>query len=186
VPQTNSITEVLQEWRAGNRGAAERLFPLVYDELKRSARRALRGERAEHTLQPTDLVNEVCVKMLGQAQVSWQDRAHFLAVAANQMRCVLVDYARARGTVKRGGGIRRVEIQASLEPSTAPPAIDVVALSDALDALTEVDPQQARIVELRFFAGLTSAETAEALGISRATVDRDWAMARAWLRHTLR
>jgi RNA polymerase sigma factor (TIGR02999 family) len=178
------VTALLRAWRQGDHDAFGRLTPLVYDELRRRARHYLRGERPNHTLQPTALVNEVYLRMVKIDQVDWHDRAHFFAVAARQMRRLLVDSARARLYQKRGGGAFNVTFDEALVPSDRSP--DLVALNDALDALGVQDERKARVVELRFFGGLTNEEIAAALDISTDTVTRDWQMAKLWLRRELR
>jgi RNA polymerase sigma factor (TIGR02999 family) len=173
------VTELLQEWNQGNRAALDRLMPLVTSELRKVARAYLRRERADHTLQPTALVNEAYLRMVNWDRVSWRDRAHFFAAAARVMRRILVDHARAHRAAKRGG-CRIVSLANAAEPADDRD-VDVVALDQALDELAALDERQARLVELRFFAGLTIEETAEVLKIGAATVSRDWATARAWL-----
>jgi RNA polymerase sigma factor (TIGR02999 family) len=174
---------MLREWSAGDASAADRLLPVVYAELRRLAAGSLRRERAGHTLQPTALVNEAWMRLAGQS-APWQNRAHFLGVAAGAMRRVLVDHARRRQARKRGGGDLRVTL-------VDPPApgggneIDLVRLDGALERLAALDERQARMVTMRFFAGLTVEETAEALGVSEKTVKRDWAAAKAYLRREL-
>jgi RNA polymerase sigma factor (TIGR02999 family) len=174
------ITLLLTELQAGNRAAESKLVPLVYDELRRLARRYMRGERAEHTLQPTALVHEAYLRLIGQRDVEWQNRAHFFGVAAQLMRRILVDHARARKAEKRGGSAPKVSLDETLVFTEAKGA-DLLALDEALTRLTERDPRQGRIVELRFFGGLTEDEAAEVLGVSTRTVKRDWNVARAWL-----
>ena len=159
--------------------AADRLVPSVYDELRRLAHHYMRGERANHTLQTTALVNEAYLRLAGIDSLQWRDRAHFFAVAATLMRRVLVDYARQRAREKRGGAVSVTTLDENVLGRE--PAVDVVALDEALERLAAVDPQQSRVVELRFFAGLSVKETADALGISPATVKRDWATAKLWL-----
>jgi RNA polymerase sigma factor (TIGR02999 family) len=177
------ISRLLADWSNGDPTARERLVPIVYEELRRLAHHYMRGEREGHTLQTTALVNEVYLRLAGIDAMRWRDRAHFFAMAATLMRRVLVDYARQRGRGKRGGGVSVTSVD---ENAVAPqPAVDVVALDEALDRLASVDPQQSRIVELRFFAGLSVEETAEALGVSPATVKRDWATAKLWLYNEL-
>jgi len=180
VPPRDDLTRMLIAWRDGDPGALDRLVPLVYDELRRQARLQLRRERAGHTLQPTALVHEAFLRLAGQRRAQWQNREQFFAVAARAMRRVLVDHARARGAAKRGDGRTLIALDEAPAPS-APPGVDVLALDRALDRLGEIDPRQARVVELRYFGGLTAPETASALDVSLATVNRDWAMARAWL-----
>jgi RNA polymerase sigma-70 factor (ECF subfamily) len=178
------IAELLADWANRDPVARERLVPIVYGELRRLAHHYMRGERAGHTLQTTALVNEVYLRLAGIDALHWRDRAHFFAMAATLMRRVLVDYARQRGREKRGAG---VAVSSLDDHAVAPqPAVDIVALDEALERLAAVDPQQSRVVELRFFAGLSVEETAEALGISPATVKRDWATAKLWLYNELR
>lgn len=184
--QRENITRLLQEWSDGRREALDALIPLVYDELRRQARHYLRRESGDHTLQTTALVNEAYLRLIEQNRVQWQNRAHFFGIAANMMRRILVDYARERHRVKRGGGAENLPLEeafyiAAIEESD----VDLLSLDQALNELSEMDEQQARIVELRFFSGLSIAETAEILGISPATVKRDWNMAKAWLHHQL-
>jgi len=178
-----TVTELLLAWRAGDEPALARLTPLVHDELQRIARRCLRGERAGHSLQATALVHEAYVRLIDARQVDWQNRAHFLAMAARLMRRVLVDAARRRGYQKRGGDAVRVSLTGALR--AAEKSHDVVALDDALRTLAAMDPRRSEVVELRFFGGLSVAETAAVLAISPETVMRDWKLARAWLRREL-
>lgn len=171
-------TRLLAESRNGDQHATQVLFPLVYDELRRVSAHLLRRERADLTLQPTALVHEAYLRMVDQTRVDWQSRAHFLAIAAQMLRRVLVDHARAKHRAKRGSG----RIVLSLQDAPGPaPNLDVLALDEALSELARIDPQQSRVVECRFFAGISIEETAASLGISPATVKRDWAVARAWL-----
>ena len=179
-PSSHPVTELLVRWRGGDSGALEKLMPLVYDEMRRLAHSYLRRERPDHTLQSTALVHEAYVRLTGNAPPQWQDRAHFFGIAANLMRQILVEYARGRNAAKRGGGAIKLAIDTLNEPSERPD-LDIVALDDALKDLTRIDPQQSRVVELRFFAGLSIEETAEVLGISASTVKRDWNTARFWL-----
>jgi RNA polymerase sigma factor (TIGR02999 family) len=181
----DGITELLIDWGQGDQLALEKLMPLVYDELRRLANNYLRREPAGHTLQPTALVNEAYLKLVGQRKVNWQNRAHFFAISAKLMRRILVDHARQRQAVKRGGSDQQRLSITSAETIVKQPAIDLLALNEALDELAEMDPQQGRIVELKFFGGLSIEETAEVLSISHATVERDWKLARAWLRRQL-
>jgi RNA polymerase sigma factor (TIGR02999 family) len=174
------VTHLLQEFSGGNRAALDELVPAVYGELRRLAHRYLRQERPGHTLQPTALVNEVYLKLIDQDQVTWQNRAHFFGVAAQMMRHLLIDYAKAKGAVKRGGGAARTVLDENIASVNAP-AGDLLAVDEALTRLATLDPQQARIVELRVFGGLTVEETAEVLGISAPTVKRDWRTAKTWL-----
>lgn len=178
------VTTLLRAWRRGDDAAFDRLTPLVYHELRRRARVYLRGERPDHTLRPTALVHEVYLRLVNVHRVDWQDRAHFFAVAARQMRRILVDSARARLYQKRGGGALRVTLDDALPVTSR--AAEIVALDDALDALAEKDERKSRVVELRFFGGLTNEEIAATLGISTDTVTRDWNMAKLWLRRELK
>jgi RNA polymerase sigma factor (TIGR02999 family) len=177
---TGTITALLQEWRRGDRAALDRLTPLVYDELRALARRHLRGERHRLTLQPTALVHEAYLRLVGGGGVAWEDRAHFFGVASRLMRQVLVDHARARRAKKRGGEATFVDLTGA-EPSSSPDRVDVLALHEALDRLAVLDAASERIVEMRYFGGLTIEETAEVLATSPATVKRDWNASRAWL-----
>jgi RNA polymerase sigma-70 factor, ECF subfamily len=179
------VTLLLHELKLGNKDALGRLIPLVYRELRLLAARYLQAERTGHTLQPTALVHELYLRLVEQDRADWKDRAHFLAVAAKLMRRILVDYARARGAAKREGMATRIEIAGFELSGQEPRAEEILAVDEALDRLAELDPQQTRVVELRYFAGLTVEETAEAVGISPRTVKRDWAMASAWLRSEL-
>jgi len=174
------VTRLLVNWSKGDQQALEDLTPLVYGELRRLAGRYLRRERSDHTLQSTALVHEAYLRLVDQRNVQWQNRAHFFGVAAQLIRRILVDYARSHQTLKRGAGACKL----SLDEAIGAPEkrdLNVVALDDALDDLAKIDPQQSRIVELRFFAGLSIEETAEVLKISPATVKRDWVVAKAWL-----
>lgn len=179
------ITELLIDWGQGDQLALEKLMPLVYAELRQLANNYLRREPAGHTFQPTALVNEAYLKLVGQRKVNWQNRAHFFAISAKLMRRILVDHARQKQAVKRGGSDQQRLSITSAETIIKQPEIDLLALNEALDELAQMDPQQSRIVELKFFGGLSIEETAEVLGISHATVERDWKMARAWLRRQL-
>jgi RNA polymerase sigma factor (TIGR02999 family) len=174
------ITQILQEVSGGNREAPARLMPLIYDELRRLADYYLRRERPDHTLQPTALVHEAYLKLIDQTRVDWQNRAHFFGVAAQLMRRILVDHARRHRASKRGGFQQKLTLDEAVDYSQARD-VDLVKLDEALTALAKFDARQSRIVELRFFGGLTIEETAEALGISPATVKVDWSMAKAWL-----
>lgn len=176
------VTELLREWRAGREQALEPLMAHVYGELRRLARRRMQAERADHTLQPTELVHEAFLRLVG-AEVDWQDRAHFLAVAATTMRRVLVDHARARSAARRGGGEPAEPLTEHI-PSPQLPA-DLVALDDAMHALTALDPRKGRMVELYFFGGLTLEELGCVLGVSRASAHRELGLARAWLHREL-
>lgn len=177
--EPSDVTQWLQEWSRGDKDALEHLAPMVYDELRHIAARHLRNERPSHTLQPTDLVHEAFLRLVRQ-RVTWQNRAHFFGVAANIMRRLLVDHARRKQADKRGAGAETIALDASLELGEVR-NLDIVALDDCLNALARVDPQQSKVVELRFFAGLSIEETAEVLSISPATVKREWRLARAWL-----
>jgi len=179
------VTRLLAAWQNGDTSAANELFPLVYEELHRVAGRAMRGEDAGHTLQPTALVNEVYLRLVDQKRADWQNRKQFFGVAAQIMRRVLVDHARAHRSEKRGGGVSPVTLDDSHDLSPASDTMDILALHEALDKLAELDPEQVRVVELRYFTGLSIEETAQALGVSPATVKREWAVARAWLRREL-
>lgn len=180
------ITPLLRAWDGGDPAAADRLFRALYGELHRRAARAMRRQGAGHTLQTTALVHEAYLRLAGRRGLAWQDRGHFLGVAARAMRHVLVDHARARGTAKRGGGARLVTLVTADAPAAeSGSGVELLALHEALARLAALDPDQARLVELRYFGGLTVEETAEALGISRATVKREWAIARGWLRREL-
>jgi RNA polymerase sigma factor (TIGR02999 family) len=179
-----AVTTLLRAWRRGDQAAFERLTPLVYGELRRRASYYLRGERPNHTLQPTALVHEAYLRMVKSDQVDWHDRAHFFAVAARHMRRILVDSARARRYQKRGGGAVPVTFDEQLAVSERSP--DVIALDDALVVLAAQDERKAHVVELRFFGGLTNDEIAAALDISTDTVTRDWQMAKLWLRRELK
>jgi RNA polymerase sigma factor (TIGR02999 family) len=190
--ETGDITVLLRAWRAGDGSALDRLTPLVYRELRRLAYKFMQQERRDHILQATALVNEAFLRLIDIRAVDWQDRAHFMAVAAQTMRRVLVDAARARSAEKRGGDMQRADHGASgvdLDRLPAPEtdrAIEVSALDELLDALARMDPRRAKVVELRFFGGLTVEETAEFLQISPQSVMRDWKLARAWLTRELR
>ena len=179
------VTLLLHEWRQGDQAALDKLMPLVYTELRRLAHMYMAHEKPDHTLRTTALVNEAYLRLVELKQVQWQDRVHFFAVSATMMRRVLVEFARSRRSRKRGGEVRRVEFDEAAMPSIKPDA-DFIALEDALNALAVIDPRGARVVELRFFGGLTVEETAEALGVSDKTVMRDWELARVWLLHELK
>jgi len=174
------LNALLLEWCQGDPLALERLIPLVYADLKRIARAYLRHEQAAQSLQPTALVHEVYLRLVNVDRMTVESRAHFMAMAARLMRQILVDHARRKLADKRGRGAPPVSLDA-VSPWAGPPSIDLLALNEALDELAALDPQQCRLVEMKFFAGLTTQEAAEALGVSTATVDREWAMAKAWL-----
>ncbi len=176
-----NITDLLLKWSGGDATALEQLMPLVYDELRRLAVRYLRRERDNHSLQPTALVNEAYLRLVDQQKVEWQSRAQFYGLAARVMRNILVDHARSRQAAKRGGEQFRVSFDGNQQVSVNP-EIKFLAVHEALERLTTFDAQKAQIVELRFFGGLSIEETAEVLGIGHATVERDWKLARAWLR----
>jgi RNA polymerase sigma factor (TIGR02999 family) len=185
-PQNSqNITRMLKDWRDGKREALDRLLPYVYNELHRQASRYLRRERSDHTLQTTALIHEAYLKLIDQREVEWQNRAHFFAVAAQAMRRILVDYARERKRKKRGGDDVKLQLDEALNISTGERSIDLVALDEALTRLAAFDERQAKVVELRYFSGMTEEETAEVLGTSPATVRRDWNMAKAWLYYQL-
>lgn len=184
----SDVTHLLLAWRGGDPSVGERLVPAIYAELHRMAQRAMRREASDHTLQATALVNEAYLKLVDQRRVEWRNRAHFFGVAAQVMRRILVDHARQRGAEKRGGGLRRITLgdaDAAVEDAPGANGVDVLELHDALEELSRLDATQARVVELRYFSGLNIEETAEALDISPATVKREWAVARAWLRREL-
>jgi RNA polymerase sigma factor (TIGR02999 family) len=174
------VTQLLQDWSQGKDAALEELLPLVHQELRRLARRYMFGERLGHTLQATALVNEAYLRLVNSRQVNWQNRAHFFAISAQLMRRILVDYARARGYQKRGGGIPKVTLDEALM-GLEEKGRDLVALDDALKTLAGVDPRKSKVIELRFFGGLSVEETAEVLKVSPETVLRDWRLAKAWL-----
>jgi RNA polymerase sigma factor (TIGR02999 family) len=179
-PGPHEVTQLLIDWRNGDQGALAHLMPLVYDELRQIAARSLRRERPDYTLQATALVHEAYLRLVDQRQAQWQNRAHFFGIAAQVMRRLLVDYARRQHAAKRGGAAPKISLDEARREAAGRGA-DVVALDEALTALAALDPQQSRIVELRFFGGLTIEETAEVIGVSPATVKRDWSMAKAWL-----
>jgi RNA polymerase sigma factor (TIGR02999 family) len=174
------VTQLLKDWSGGNKAALDALAPIVYNELRRLAASHLRRERPDHTLQATALVHEAYLKLIDQRNVQWQNRAHFFGIAAQMIRRLLVDHARTVKAAKRGGGVAALALDEALGVAEKRD-LEIESLDDALHALAEVDPQQARIVELRFFTGLSIEETAEALGISASTVKRDWVVAKAWL-----
>jgi RNA polymerase sigma-70 factor (ECF subfamily) len=178
------VTQLLEKWSNGDHAALDELMPLVYDELRRLAGGYLRRERTDHTLQPTALVNEAYLLLVDQHKAKWQNRAQFIGVAAQMMRRILVDHARAHQAAKRGGPLYKVTLSKA-DQFAEKPDTELLAIHEALNHLATIDPQQSRIVELRFFGGLTIEETAEVLKVSHATVERDWKMARAWLRREL-
>ncbi|MFL5617255.1 MAG: sigma-70 family RNA polymerase sigma factor [Gemmatimonadaceae bacterium] len=180
------VTGLLLAWGRGDQSAADRLVPAIYDELRRQAERAMRREGVEHTLQATALVHESYLRLVDQRRVEWRSRAHFFAIASTVMRRVLVDHARARLTAKRGGGVAPITLAGAERGGVQETDdVDLLALHEALERLAVLDPEQARLVELRYFGGLTIEETAVALTVSPATVKREWALARAWLRREL-
>ncbi|HJZ80623.1 MAG TPA: sigma-70 family RNA polymerase sigma factor [Pyrinomonadaceae bacterium] len=182
--KSTEVSALLKQWHNGDQAAFEKLVPLVYAELRALARRHLRNERGSQTLETTDLVHEAYLKLVNQRRVQWQNREHFYAIAAQVMRRVLVDHARAKTRVKRGGGNRKIAISEATV-TTPKPALDFVAFDEALDQLAEVDERKAKVVELRFFGGLSVDETARILDVSAVTVMRDWQMAKAWLHKAL-
>ncbi|MCW5980746.1 MAG: sigma-70 family RNA polymerase sigma factor [Bryobacteraceae bacterium] len=178
--QAQQVTQLLGELASGDRSAVHRLLPLVYAELRRIASRRLSRERSGHTLQATALVHEAYLRLVDQRKTDWRNRAHFFGVAAQLMRHILLDYAKTHGAAKRGGGALRVTLDESMAVDSVR-VEELLVLDEALSRLERLDPQQARVVELRYYGGLNVQETAEALGVSTATVKREWAMARAWL-----
>jgi RNA polymerase sigma factor (TIGR02999 family) len=182
--EASDVTALLVAWSNGEEAAGGVLITAVYGELRRLARGYLRRERPGHSLPPTALVHEAYLKLVDQRRVRWQNRAHFFAIAAHQMRRILVDHARAHGAAKRGPGATLP--LTGIDVGTDPPAVDVLALDEALDKLAQIDPRHSRLVELRFFGGLTVDETAAVLDIAPITVKRDWALARTWLYRELR
>lgn len=179
------VSELLAAWNDGDRDAWNRLVPVVYDELREAARRHLRQERAEHTLQTTGLVHETYLKLAQQRVVGWENRGHFFWVASEIMRRVLVDCARGRNRLKRGGGGATIPLNSAFQVAVENSTVDLLELDAALTKLAEWDEQQAKVVELRYFGGCSIDETAQILGVSTASVNRDWAAAKAWLRHQL-
>ena len=178
------VTQLLLAWKSGNNEALDQLIPIVYSELRGLARLQLRGERPNHSLQPTALTHEAFLRLFGTRYVGWQNRTHFFAVAAQLMRRVLVEHARKRRTAKRGASITRITLDEGAV-RTKPVDVDVIALHDALTELEALDPRQSRIVELKYFGGLDTEETAEVLGISPTTVKREWRVAKTWPRRSL-
>jgi RNA polymerase sigma-70 factor (ECF subfamily) len=183
-PAPGEVTRLLNDWSQGDRAALDALMPLVHQELHRVARRQLARERPGHTLQPTALINEAYLKLVGEREMKWRNRAHFVAVAAQLMRFILVDHCRRKGYAKRGGGRKRVTFDESVELSSESGA-DLLALDEALNKLAAQDDRKSRIAELRYFGGLSVEETALALDVSVATVMRDWRLTRAWLQREL-
>lgn len=188
MPEQSEVTTLLLAAADGDSTALERLVPIVYTELRRIAHRRLGGERADHTLGTTELVHEAYLKLVNLDRLNWQNRAQFMAIVSRLMRQILVDYARRRRAARRGGGRPKVELEAVAEyvaATSREPTVEVLALHQALERLEEINDRHARIVECRFFGGMSIAETAEALSLSPATVKRDWVMARAWLNREL-
>jgi len=179
-PRQHEITELLAEWRDGNQSALDELYPLVYNELHRLARRYMSRERRGHTLQTTALINEAYVRLVDQKNVQWANRSHFFAISAQIMRRILIDHARRHAYAKRGGGAQQVSLE---EAATVTPDLgrELIQLDEALKSLAEMDPRRSQVVELRYFGGLNNEEIADVLHISENTVTRDWNMARAWL-----
>ena len=184
-PSQQDVTRLLLDWSRGDEQSLAKLLPVIYNELRRLAQHYIRQERSDHTLQATALVHEAYLRLIDAKDVEWQNRAHFFAVAAQTMRHILVDMARARRAQKRGGG-HKLSLDEAVSTPDEPDDVDLIALDEALDRLSAIDQQQSKIIELRYFAGLTIEETAEALKISPATVKREWAMARAWLHREIR
>lgn len=179
-PTRHQITELLAEWREGNQSALDELYPLVYDELHRMARRYMSRERKDHTLQTTALINEAYVRLVDQKNVNWANRSHFFAISAQIMRRILVDHARRHAYAKRGGGAQQVSLE-EVAAITPEQGRELVRLDEALKSLAERDPRRSQVVELRYFGGLNNEEIAGVLHVSENTVTRDWNMARAWL-----
>lgn len=182
---SSEITEMLKSWNEGKNEALEALIPVIYDELRRQAHYYLRRERRGHTLQTTGLINEAYIKLVNQKNVRFESRTHFFAISANLMRQILVDHAKAKYRLKRGGMKSDLPLDESIKVAADEKEIELIELDEALQRLAKMDLKQARIVELKFFGGLTIEETADVLGISPTTVKRDWKMARAWLYHEL-
>jgi RNA polymerase sigma factor (TIGR02999 family) len=178
------ITQLLQSWNQGDQDAIDKLVPLVYDELHRLAQRYMADERPDHTLQTTALINEAYVRLVDSAHANWEGRTHFFGVCAQVMRRILVDWARSRQALKRGGDVRALDLDEALATAKQP-GTDLVAIDDALKALAAIDPRKGQVVELRFFGGLSVKETAEVLKVSPETVQRDWKLAKSWLRREL-
>ncbi len=179
------VTQLLHAWKGGDAEALDKLIPIVYDELRRLAHRYMARERAHNTLQTTALMHEAYLRLTHAPRVDWKDRVHFFAVSANVMRRILVEFARARRRQKRGAGVRNVTLDEAAVISPAP-GKDLIALDDALENLAAIEPRQAKVVELRFFGGMTEEETAEMLGVSCDTVRRDWNRAKLWMWHEMR
>jgi RNA polymerase sigma-70 factor, ECF subfamily len=184
-PSNGEISRMLKAWSDGDREIADEFMPLVYDELRRQARRYLRRERGNHTLQTTGLVHEAYLRLVDQRDVSWQNRAHFFGIAAEMMRRILVNYALQANREKRGGRAQKITLDERVQIAGPIDDLDLIALDEALTRLAELDGRQARVVELKYFGGLSVEETSEVMGISPATVKREWTMAKAWLRAEL-
>ena len=182
---TQDITGILRAWHDGNREALDTLLPIVYDELRRQAHRYLRNERKGHSLQTTGLIHEAYLRLTEQRSIEWESRTQFFGIASNLMRQILVDYAKAKHRLKRGGKADNLPLEEAFLVTTGETDIDLLAMDEALNRLAEMDEQQSRIVELRYFSGLSIEETAEVLSISASTVKRDWNVAKAWLKHEL-
>jgi RNA polymerase sigma-70 factor, ECF subfamily len=181
---SHEVTRLLADWSRGDQAALDKLMPLVYGELRQIARRYMARQSPGHSLQTTALINEAYLKLVGQQEKRWRNRAHFFGVAAQAMRHILVDYARAKHYAKRGAGVRRVSLDEALMVSDER-AAELVALDEAIAELANIDPRKCKVVELRYFGGLSVEETAEALNVSPVTVMRDWSLAKAWLRRAL-
>lgn len=184
VPKQHEITQLLAEWSDGNQSALDELYPLVYDELHRLARRYMSRERQDHTLQTTALINEAYVRLVDQRNVHWANRSHFFAISAQIMRRILIDHARRHAYAKRGGGAQQVSLDEAATVTRLAGA-EMIRLDEALKSLAEMDPRRSQVVELRYFGGLNNEEIAGVLNISENTVTRDWNMARAWLHQQL-
>lgn len=185
-PDSDGVTRLLVEWQNGNQKALDSLIPLVYQELRAIAGRYLSRESPGHTLQSTALVHEAYFRLIGQRRVRWQNRAHFFGIAAQMMRRILIDHARRQSRDKRGGPAPKLSLDEAMATAEVETDVDLLALDEALTSLARIDPRGARIIELRFFSGLTLEETAEVVGISAGTVKRDWSAARAWLYREMR
>jgi RNA polymerase sigma factor (TIGR02999 family) len=179
-PTSSNVTQLLIDWRGGNNDALNQLMPLVYDELRGLAKRYMRRESASHTLQTNALVNEAYLRLVNQQNVDWQNRAHFFAIAAQVMRHLLVDHARSKQYAKRGGGAQQITLDEGLAVTDGN-QVELLALNQALERLDAIDSRKSKIVELRYFGGLSAEETAEVLGVSEITIKREWAKAKAWL-----
>src|SRR5262249_6553944 len=185
-PSSSNVTQMLHDWSNGDREVLDKLIPIVYQELRRQAARYLRRERPGHTLQTTALIHEAYLRLIDQRSVQWQNRAHFFAISAQLMRRILVNHARDRKAAKRGGSEIKLPLEDAMIIASPGREVDLEALDEALERLAAIDPQQGRVVELRFFSGLSVEETAEVLGVSPRTVKRDWNVAKAWLRREIR